>query len=157
MKTKVKSFTLSELLVVMIITAIVVGMAFSVLRMVQMQIGSIQKNYEKSTRLSLFEQKIWQDFHEFDIISYDEREMCLVFQSELDTIKYEFSDEYIIREKDSIKIQLRIEKLLSQGEIVKEGNIDAIAISGEKELPKYKLFVFKQNDLTQIMNQDNGF
>ncbi|TEB40727.1 hypothetical protein D0809_29130, partial [Flavobacterium circumlabens] len=35
---KVKSFTLSELLIVMIITAIVVGMAFSVLRLVQKQI-----------------------------------------------------------------------------------------------------------------------
>lgn len=157
MPTKVKSFTLSELLVVMIITAIVVGMAFSVLRLVQKQISSIQKNYEKSTRLSLFEQKIWQDFHEFNVINYDEKEMSLVFQSELDTVKYAFNDEYIIREKDTVKVQLRIEKLLFQGKIIKEGNVDAIAISGEKELPKYKLFVFKQNDLTQIMNQENGF
>lgn len=43
MNNKVKSFTLSELLVVMIITAIVVGMAFSVLRLVQKQIHTIQK------------------------------------------------------------------------------------------------------------------
>lgn len=153
MSTKIKSFTLSELLVVMIITAIVVGMAFSVLRLVQKQISSIQKNYEKSSKLSLFEQKIWQDFNEYNEINYNEREMSLVFQSEADTVKYAFSDEYIIREKDTVKVQLRIEKLLFQGKIIKEGNVDAITISGEKELPEYKLFVFKQNDLTQIMNQ----
>lgn len=157
MNSKIKSFTLSELLVVMIITAIVVGMAFSVLRLVQKQISSIQKNYEKSTRLSLFEQKIWQDFHECNMINYNEREMSLVIQSELDTIKYVFSEEYTIREKDTAKIKIGIEKLFLQGKIVKEGDVDAISISGEKELPKYKLFVFKQNDLTQIMNQENGF
>jgi Tfp pilus assembly protein FimT len=55
---KLKSFTLSELLIVMIITAIVVGMAFSVLRLVQKQIHTIQTNFDKSSTLALFEQRL---------------------------------------------------------------------------------------------------
>ena len=157
MPTKIKSFTLSELLVVMIITAIVVGMAFSVLRLVQKQISGIQKNYERVTRISFFEQKIWQDFHEFREINYKESERSLTFQSEADTIKYFFGENYIIREKDTMKIQTSIKKILFHGKMIKEGNLDAIAICLEKEIPKYNLFVFKENDFTQIMNQENGF
>ncbi|HBI00707.1 MAG TPA: hypothetical protein DDY18_03685, partial [Flavobacterium sp.] len=60
---KVKSFTLSELIVVMIITVIVVGIAFSVLLLVKKQIKGIEKNYQKTTQLALFEEKFWRDFN----------------------------------------------------------------------------------------------
>lgn len=157
MRTKVKSFTLSELLVVMIITAIVVGMAFSVLRLVQKQISTIQKNYEKSTRLSLFEQKLWQDFNESDNIVYNKQNNSISLHSEIDTVVYSFQDDFVIRNKDSIILKVSIEKTLFEGNEVSQENIDAIAISGEMELPKYKIFVSKKNDITHSMNQEDDF
>ena len=69
-KTKTPSFTLLELLVVMIITAIVVGMAFSVLRLVQNQIHAIKSNFEKTSTLALFEQQLWQDFNDKNEIQF---------------------------------------------------------------------------------------
>jgi type II secretory pathway component PulJ len=157
MNNKVKSFTLSELLVVMIITAIVVGMAFSVLRLVQKQIHTIQKNYDKSTNLSLFEQRLWQDFNEYSQIQFDENENKLMLKSEMDTITYSFQDDFILRDNDTIKLKLVIDKILMQGKLIKNGNIDAMSISGEAELPKYKIFVSKRNDLTLSINQEDGF
>ena len=157
MNNKVKSFTLSELLVVMIITAIVVGMAFSVLRLVQKQIHTIQKNYDKSTNLSLFEQRLWQDFNEYSQIQFDENENKLMLQSEMDTITYSFQDDFILRDNDTIKLKLVIDKILMEGKLIKNGNIDAMSISGEAELPKYKIFVSKRNDLTLSINQEDGF
>jgi type II secretory pathway component PulJ len=157
MNNKVKSFTLSELLVVMIITAIVVGMAFSVLRLVQKQIHTIQKNYDKSTNLSLFEQRLWQDFNEYSQIQFDENENKLMLQSEMDTITYSFQDDFILRDNDTIKLKLVIDKILMEGKLIKNGNIDAMSISGETELPKYKIFVSKRNDLTLSINQEDGF
>ncbi|WP_136667685.1 type II secretion system protein J [Flavobacterium sp. H122] len=155
MPTKLKSFTLSELLVVMIITAIVVGMAFSVLRLVQNQINIIRGNYEKSTKLSLFEQRLWQDFNEFNQITFNKKKSQLLFQSELDSIQYAFEPDFVLRNKDTIKLKLNIDHIQFEGEKVSEGDIDAIAISGESELPKYKIFVSKKNDITQKMNEED--
>jgi type II secretory pathway pseudopilin PulG len=151
---KIKSFTLSELLIVMIITAIVVGMAFSVLRLVQKQIHTIQKNFDKTTALALFEQRMWQDFNTAATIDLTSGNLLL--QSPKDTVSYKFTEDYIMRNADTIPLKLRIVKTFFTGREIKYGNIDAISISGEAELPDYTIFVSKRNDVTFFMNQD-GF
>jgi prepilin-type N-terminal cleavage/methylation domain-containing protein len=155
-KNKIKSFTLPELLVVMIITAIVVGMAFSVLRLVQKQIHTIETNFEKTSSLALFEQKLWQDFNELSVIEYNENKNTLLMESEMDTVLYSFRENYTLRNVDTLKFKLGINKLFFEGKEVREGNIDAISISGIAELPDYEIFVSKKNDLTLSMNQEDG-
>lgn len=155
-KTKTASFTLPELLVVMIITAIVVGMAFGVLRLVQNQIHAIQTNFEKTSTLALFEQKLWQDFNEKNTIQFNEEESSLLMESEMDTVLYSFQENYILRNNDTIKLKLQINKMFFNGKEVKRDTIDALSISGKAELPDYEIFVSKKNDLTHYMNQQNG-
>jgi prepilin-type N-terminal cleavage/methylation domain-containing protein len=152
LKNKVKSFTLPELLVVMIITAIVVGMAFSVLRLVQKQIHTIETNFEKTSSLALFEQKLWQDFNELNVIEFNINNSSLLMKSEMDTVLYSFQENYTLRNKDTLKIKLSVEKMFFKGKVVQDGNIDAISISGVAELPDYEIFVSKKNDLTLSMN-----
>lgn len=151
---KIKSFTLPELLVVMIITAIVVGMAFSVLRLVQKQIHAIETNFEKTSNLALFEQKLWQDFNEMNTIQCNATENSLLMQSEMDTIMYSFREKYTLRNTDTIKLRFTIPKFLFKGKQTQAGDIDAVLISGKAELPDYEIFVSKKNDLTLMMNQD---
>lgn len=103
---KIKSFTLSELLIVMIITAIVVGIAFSVLRLVQKQIHTIQTNFDKTSTLALFEQKLWQDFNEPYTIVYDTKKQILILNSETDTVTYSFQENYTLRNTDTIPLKL---------------------------------------------------
>lgn len=153
---KLKSFTLSELLIVMIITAIVVGMAFSVLRLVQKQIHIIQTNFDKTSTLALFEQKLWQDFNEPHTIIYSNKEQLLILISEVDTVTYSFQEKYTMRNKDTIKLQIAPNKVFFRGKEIQEGNVDAIRILAGKELPDYEIFVSKKNDLTLFMNQENG-
>lgn len=153
---KIKSFTLPELLVVMILTAIVVGMAFSVLRLVQKQIRIIETNFEKTNRLALFEQRLWQDFNETNSVQFNAKENSLLMESEMDTVVYSFQENYILRNMDTIKLRLVANKILFKGKEVQEGVIDAVSISGKAELPDYEIFVSKRNDLTYTMNQD-GF
>lgn len=153
---KIKSFTLPELLIVMILTAIIVGMAFSVLRLVQKQIHTIETNFEKTSSLALFEQRLWQDFNEFNAIQYKGSENSLFMESEIDTVIYSFQENFILRNSDTIKLRLLPNKLFFHGKEIQNGFVDAISISGTAELPDYKIFVFKKNDLTFFMNQD-GF
>lgn len=75
----------------------------------------------------------------------------------MDTVAYSFYEDFILRNNDTIKLKLAIDKILFEGKQVKGAKIDAISISGEKELPNYKIFVSKKNDLTLIMNQEDGF
>jgi len=155
-KTKTPSFTLPELLVVMIITSIVVGMAFSVLRLVQNQIHAIQINFEKTSRLALFEQQLWQDFNDKSIIQFNQQENSLRMESEMDTVMYSFQGNYILRNTDTIKLKLQINKLFFDGKAVQRDTIDALSISGKAELPDYEIFVSRKNDLTYFMNQQDG-
>jgi competence protein ComGF len=153
---KIKSFTLAELLIVMIITAIVVGMAFSVLRLVQKQIHTIQTNFDKSSNLALFEQKLWQDFNELNTIQYNKEEKLLLMQSEMDTVIYSFNDTYSLRNKDTIKLKLVPNFLFLNGKETEYGDIDAIKIQANNELVDYEIFVSKKNDVTFFINQENG-
>lgn len=149
---KVKSFTLSELLIVMIITVIIVGIAFSVLNLVKKEIVVIEKNYRKTTNLLLFEERLWLDFNNYPKIEFSSNENKLFLKSETDTILYQFYDDYVMRNQDTIKSKLDIDKIYFQGNQTKQGEIDAISILGVKELPDYTIFVFKQNDATFFMN-----
>lgn len=153
---KLKSFTLAELLVVMIITAIVVGMAFSVLRIVQKQIHKIQTNFDKTSTLALFEQKMWQDFNEPHIILYDNEKQILIMTSEVDTVTYSFQDKFTMRNLDTIKLKITPNKTFFKGKEIKGGTVDAISILAETELPDYEIFVSKKNDITFFMNQEDG-
>lgn len=153
---KIKSFTLAELLIVMIITAIVVGMAFSVLRLVQKQIHTIQNNFNKSSSLALFEQKLWQDFNELSSIQYNEKERLLLMKSEIDTVIYSFNDNFSLRNSDTIKLKLIPNILFLNGKETKNGDIDAIKIQANNELVDYEIFVSKKNDVTFFINQENG-
>ena len=154
MPDKVKSFTLTELLVVMIITAIVAGIAFTVLRLVQQQVHIIGENFEKSGKLSLFEQRLWQDFNEYRAVKFDKANKILSCASEIDTVVYTFSDGFALRNADTIRLKLVINKVWFEGKEPRQQNIDAISISATAELPDYNLFISKRNDAALFMDTD---
>jgi hypothetical protein len=153
MNKKVKSFTLSELIVVMIITVIVVGIAFSVLTLVKKQIYRIEKNYHKTTQLALFEEQFWRDFNSFQQISMDVNHENIFLKNEISAVSYHFEEAFVIRNEDTLQIKLKIEQIFLDGNNVESGLFDAIEFSALKDIPGYTFFVFKQNDATQYMNQ----
>ena len=155
MATKVKSFTLSEVLVVMIITVIVVGIAFNVLMLVQRQISTIKKNFQKTTELSLLEQRLWQDFNSHNNIIYNNEK--LYFTSDIDTTIYSFSDQYLLHKNDTLPLKLTISKIYYMGNEVETGYIDTISLSAVKEIPDYTIFVSSQHDAAHFLNLENGF
>lgn len=154
LQTKIKSFTLPELLVVMIITVIVVGIAFSVLLLVQKQIRAMENNFQKATTLSLVEQRLWQDFSWHNTIRATNEKLLLF--SEIDTVEYRFEESYTLRNSDTLAARLTVDKLYYLGQQVKAGDVDAVSLSAQKELPDYFIFVSAVHDATHFMNKD-GF
>ena len=151
-KQKIQAFTLSEMIVVIIITSIIVGMAFSVLSMVQKHMSSIQNNLTKNTELNKLEQALSIDFNRYSNIKYNKIDNELIFTSEMDTVSYEFTEDSILKNLDTFNIQLQNKTFFFNGNKVHNGEIDAINIETSKTFQNQQLFVFKQNDATLFMN-----
>ena len=150
-KHKIQAFTLSEMVVVIILTGIVVGMAFSVLSLVRNHVYGIQDNFNKNTELNKFEQILWLDFNRHPKIEYHSVDDKLIFTSEIDTVTYKFTTEYIVKALDTFNISIQSKLLFFDGNEIINGQLDAVKLETSKVFQNQQFFVFKQNDATQFM------
>ena len=148
---KTKAFTLTEMLVVLVITSIIITITLLVLNMVQSQIRSIQTIYSTNTETRLLEQGLWQDFNGHRLF-YNNTKQQLSCTSESDTVRYTFYKNYITRNLDTIKAVIIEKRLFFDGEETKSGSIDALELHLSKEIKNKKLFIFKTNDASHYMN-----
>ena len=68
---KVHAFTLSELSIVLLLSSVVVGLAFTVLGLVQKQMGAIQANFNQTLQVTTLETELWLNFNRYPNISYN--------------------------------------------------------------------------------------
>jgi hypothetical protein len=149
---KIKAFTLQEMLVVLLITALVVGMAFSVLRLVQVQMHGITSNYEKNTEQRLLYQRLWMDFNAHDRIWYQNRDRALLLVNEINEINYRFHEDMVIRELDTFYVEVFELNPYFGTVSIDKGEIDAIDLFIGKE-SQTRLFMYKRNAATSYINR----
>jgi len=145
---KIKAFTLVELVVVIAISTIVAGLAFSVIRLVQKNTSSIAVSYSDKSKVQSLELSLNADFNNFTQIVWEESKEELQFKSPINEKIYYFSKDSITVSGQTFKIKLLEKELYFRGEKVAEKEIDALKLIFElsgKELP---IFVYKHNDLT---------
>jgi len=149
---KVTAFTLSEMIIVLILTSIVVGLAFSVLSLVQKHMLAIQKNFNQTTELNKLEQSLWLDFNRFPKIRFDPMEEQIKLISEMDSITYQFTEKNIIKGSDTFNIELASKTFYLDGKPNNHGNIDALKLETSKSSKNQHLFIFKKNDATLYLD-----
>ena len=152
MKTKVKALTLNEMVIVMIITTIVVGLAFTVLSIIQRHMWSIKQNFSLNTELNRLEEVLWIDANNYNTISYNKEESMVKFKTVLDSMTYQFHKDYVLRDKDTFYLQIAYKAFYFNGAKVTEGKVDAIDIKLSKKYRDQRLFVFKINDAKQFID-----
>ncbi len=150
---KIKAFTLSEMLVVLLLTVIVVGLAFSILNIVQQQMDLTRKNYEKGTELHQLRQALWHDFRTFQNSFFLESEQKLVFENELGGIQYRLLENQLIRENDTFNIELGQKRFYFDGIEVPEGKINALELHTTEGMGGKSIFVYRENDAANYMNE----
>lgn len=143
---KIKAFTISEMIVVLILTSIVVGIAFTVLSLVQKHMISIQANLKQNTTLNKLETSLWLDFNRYSSINYNDFENELHFCSDRDSIYYQFHENYIVKDRDTFDIPFQTKKLFFSGSEVDGNEIDAMKLTHIEKGRRKTIFVFKQND-----------
>lgn len=153
MNKKTDSFTISEILIVLIITAIIVGITFSVLALVRKEISKSEKRLDFDTRLKQTELKLTIDFNRFRQISIDENSIYL--KNELDSIQYDFNNNVLTFEKDTLLNDFDSIEFMYRGEKANKGYIDGIKINvSYTEQSQISIFVYKLNDASEINNLD---
>ena len=151
-KYKIPAFTLSELIIVILITVIVAGIAFSVLQLVQKQMYGIQTNFQRITSVSLLEQSLYIDTHRSDHIQYDALENTLFFISEIDTVRYKFEKTFVQKETDTFNIAITVRKFYFEGVETDKNKIDAFKLITDKDFKNAAIFIYKRNTANTYMN-----
>ncbi len=150
--SKINAFTVSEIVIVLILSSIVVGLAFSVLTLVQKHMTGIQYNFTKNTELNKLDQSLSLDFNKHHHIYFDEVEQTLKFKNELDSVEYLFDKTKIIKSVDTFLIEIDDVKVYFDGYSIINGNVDALKITTSKAYQNQLIFIFKENDAAQFLN-----
>jgi len=151
--SKIKAFAIQEMMIVLAITAIVVGMAFSVLNLVQKQMGSISGIYEVKLEANKLRQSLWVDFNRYSYVHFDETKGQLYFSNAFEEKLYTLSENRFITERDTFDIKLDSKQFYFKNGIKNGGEIDAIELRSTKETGYQQIFVFKENTPTTYINQ----
>jgi type II secretory pathway component PulJ len=150
---KISAFTISEMLVVLVISNIVISLALVVLNLVQQQISGVQKNAETKTEINLLEHALWKDFNSHEVVITKNREIICI--SEVDTVMYLLNDDVIIRNKDTIHTPVKkIEAYLDGNLVNGTSPIDALHLTIQQHQVDQNIFIFKTKDAAFYMNNE---
>ena len=139
------------MIVVLLITIIVVGLAFSVLRLIQQQMGGMQKNYEDTTEVNLLRQSLVMDFATYPSIFYTEATNTLRFENALGFKDYIFEKDWIIQKNDTFNLKLKNKTFFLDGKAYRSGQLDALKLETTEKLGSKTIFVHAENAADEYM------
>ncbi len=149
---KIKAFTLSELLVVIIISSIVVSLSFLALQNVQSQVRNIITTFEKQQEINRLERWLQQDLNQY-ACEYDEGRKALSLKNSKGEIEYLFGKEIIKRNQDSVVLTVTKLQFYLDGSTVEKGKIDAVEMNFANIYSQRQFFVYKRKDASFYLNQ----
>lgn len=135
---KVQAYTVVEMLIVMILSTIVIGLAVMVLSLIQRHVNTIGKADGINAEILTLDKALTNDMDTFTAY-YDNQKEELLFQNPTDTVIYKFMDSFLLRNEDTIKVAIQEKKFYLETQEKKQGDVDAI----ELFIKDYELFFFK--------------
>lgn len=148
--TKIDAFTLSEVLIVLVITSIVVTIAFSVLRLVTNQYIAMNKGYERQVEVLRIKQQLIVDLDTaYQTFLNEEGQQLLITNSTEHTFMYEWNAPYLIRDGDTLTSNFNSITGFLKGEKIDAATCDAIDISLNYKGKFTKVFVSRKQDARQ--------
>lgn len=151
-KSKIKAFTLSEMLVVLVISGMVIALTMVVHNLVQKQLFLIKQNNEQRAEIQSLERVLWQDMSTHDAY-FNGQVNQLLFLSPKDTINYTFESDYTLRNQDTLNVQIHEVLAYLNGEKAIGTRIDAIELYYTKKIADHKLFIYQKKDVAYRINE----
>lgn len=150
---KIESFTLSEVLVVLVVTAIVVAIAFSVLRLTTQQYAAINSRYKERAEIQKLKQRLYTDINTMNEVSWNAKERKLLVKNKERSVTYDWTADYLIRNMDTVSYNTKEIRLFYKGVEVEEGIIDGIEIELLRTGQPIRLFVSRKLDAKEDLEK----
>lgn len=150
---KIESFTLSEVLVVLVVTAIVVAIAFSVLRLTTQQYAAINARYKERAEIQKLEQRLYTDINTMNEVSWNAKERKLLVKNKERSVTYDWTTDYLIRNTDTVSYNTKEIRLFYKGVEVGEGVIDGLEIELLRTGQPIRLFVSRKLDAKEDLEK----
>lgn len=147
------AFTLGELMVVLVVSSIVVTIAFFALSSVQRQIRTIQFTYENQQKIQYTERLLLGDLNTYKGY-YDDKNNLLLLRDSKDSVHYRFYNDRLVREQDTIRLSLVSKKMYLLGEEVESGPIDALELQFSNTFSTNSIFVYKIHDASHYLEEE---
>jgi len=147
---KIQAFTLSELLVVLVISSLIISMAFVVLSMIRSQATMLQGNYEKKQRIQYVERVLFSDINSYATTAVSKNTLLLT--STVDTVHWNFYTKYLVRNSDTIHAPVTGNTLFLDGRPVENGYFDAVQLNFSEAYAQHELFIYKVKDAAYYLN-----
>ena len=147
-KHVVAAFTLSELLVVLVISSIVISIGFLALGMIQKQIRQIRNALQQQQEVQFLERLLWQDFNTYTV-QYNAKEDLYYLTNSTDSLTYRIQHEKLIRKNDTLPVQILNKRLFLDGQETVTGSVDAMEVQTSHK----KLFIYSHKDAAYYMNR----
>ncbi|WP_165395201.1 prepilin-type N-terminal cleavage/methylation domain-containing protein [Flagellimonas allohymeniacidonis] len=151
MKSKIKAFTLSEMLVVLLITVIVVGLAFSVLNLVQKQMFAVREDLELRSGENELKQALWRDFRTFSRIYGNRIDGSIQLENPFEQVRYQFQEKVVLRNLDTFRVEIKNKDFFFLGNPIETGELDALGL-GVRNQEGASIFVYKANAAETYMD-----
>jgi competence protein ComGF len=157
---KIKAFTLSEVLVSIVLMIIVIGIAMSVLNITYQNLNAVKRNISGQSDLEQLELVLSIDSHRFPIIKRTDNK--LIFDRGLDSISYRWTEEvmedkvitHLIRGNDTLINEPLVITTFLYGNAQSKGIIDALKIDLIDS--DTAIFIYQSQDAHQNM-LEHGF
>mgnify|MGYP005831404323 CR=1 FL=1 len=137
------------MLIVLVISSLLVGIAFSVLNLIQSQVLMIKEYYHLKTREKQTQEILSVDLNRHSTIFYIRKDSVLSFTSPIDTINYKLNNSLLVRKDDTLYSGLRKIEFYNNGVLTKDKNIDALKVFFTDE--RY-IFLYKRMDYKNRMD-----
>lgn len=154
---KIQAFTLTELIVVLVVSIIIISLAFSALNIINRSFDEYRDRYLDISQKRDLEMRLTVDFHRAQSITFFESENKLVFKkfsNSLQNLEYRFLKDRIIIDSDTLKIPYSGYSLFFDGKNVEGKEIDALKINFSKSDDENFLFVSKFNSSKNFMKDE---
>lgn len=136
------------MMVVIVVSAIVAGLAFTILDVVQKNMRAVETNYEHQSEIQALETALTIDFNDCTTVFWDARTESLALSSPVKKQTYHFLKDSITTEISSFLLKTKNTEFFFEGKSVTGGEIDAIKLTFENTRDLHRIFVFKYNDPT---------
>ena len=152
-KHKIPAFTLSEILVVLAITSIVIAIAFTVLNLVTKQFTTMRARYEERTEVTKFKQRLLFDFEKGSTALWNVKQQQLDITVQDETIQYEIAPDYVLRDRDTIPFKVQNTRFYYKGDEIEEGVTDGLELTLMISNRPVVFFVSRKVDAQQTIQE----